>query len=114
LINVNEEVILALNALELIEFFNSLYPLKLSISDISWQAKEDALKKIFIPWEKEVIEKRFEKFMDQNLLKTLSKPLISKWGMEKLLDITDLNFQKEVYKEAKRHFYSSFELRGEL
>ncbi|MDR1521375.1 MAG: DNA repair exonuclease [Streptococcaceae bacterium] len=110
LINVNEELVSALNALELIEFFNSLYPLELSISDISWQVKEDVLKKSFIPFKKEIIEKRFEEFVEQNLLKSLSEPLTSKRGVEELLEIADVNFQKEVYEEAKRRFYSSFEL----
>ncbi|MDR0614588.1 MAG: DNA repair exonuclease [Lactobacillales bacterium] len=110
LINVNEELISALDTLELIEFFNSLYPLELSISDISWQMKEETLKKTFIPFEKEIIEKRFKEFVDQDLLKTLSKPLIAKRGVEDLLEITDVDFQKGVYEEAKRRFYSSFEL----
>jgi DNA repair exonuclease SbcCD nuclease subunit len=110
LINVNEELISALDTLELIEFFNSLYPLELSISDISWQMKEEALKKTFIPFEKEIIEKRFEELAACDLLKTLSEPLIAKRGVKDLLEITDVDFQKKVYKEAKRRFYSSFKL----
>jgi len=113
LINVNEELISALDTLELIEFFNSLYPLELSISDISWQIKEEALKKTFIPFEKEVIKKRFEEFAEHDLLKTLSEPLVSKRGVKDLLKISDADFQKEVYEEAQRRFYVSFELKGE-
>lgn len=109
--NVLDSLIPALEESELIEFFNSLYPLQLSISKISWREAINVYQKVLIPFEKREIEERFDKFHKQDLLSALSEPLASKRGLEDLLEFVDSSFQAEVYEEAKRRFYSFFELK---
>ncbi|MDR3156746.1 MAG: metallophosphoesterase [Lactobacillales bacterium] len=112
--NVLDSLIPSLDEFELIEFFNSLYPLQLSISKISWRAAMDVQQKVLIPFEKREIEERFDQFHKQDLLSTLSKPLASKRGLENLLEFVDSSFQAEVYEEAKRRFYLFFEVNKEV